>query len=737
MMTALLLGVVLMSSATAAGTKWGGYYTRERVAAIRSNVEVSAVVQGNRNSAVRRAAPWLAMSDEELWDLVPGQNLPRCIDVTMTRDPKTGRERRAGCLVCGDKIFKFGNYPYRVDVLHHPWKIRCPSCKTWFPTNDFGAYWRSARDETGFFNPQRGNRALLFNAEHPEPGDPKRPWGVDDGFGYRAPDGQEYRFIAYYTWKLWNTLEVATLSLAQAYLYTGDRRYAHKAAVLLDRFADAYPDMDWAPYAARGWFHSDGGSRRGKIQGAIWECSDLRRMAEAYDMIKSGLDDPKLYAFLRRQATRYKLPTPKGTPDLLMRNIENRILRCGAEAVFERRIHGNEGMHHSALAWAAIALDQEPDTSRYLDWLFAPDGGHLPAVIMQRMDRDGVGEEGGPGYALSWAMNLSVVAQLLAAYKPYSRHDLYRDFPRFRNAFLAGVRMTVLDYATPAIGDSMATGAIGKVGPNVRQILAAFRACGDPRLAVAAWIRAGHKESVLWIDDEDADPARWAPRVKQAVEKLGERCLLGPDTMNGYGLVSLESGSGKKGTTAWMYYGQNYGHAHRDRLNFGIYSYGLDLAPDLGYPEFAANWPKRNEWTSTTLAHNTVLVNETPQGRSRVGTQTLFEVIPAASAEGVSTGAFCQACEVSSPEVYEATSEYRRLLVFVPLTEAEGYVVDIFRVAGGHDHIYSFHGPPGALKLTGLAPVLQKKGTYAGPDVPFGPGARGAREGFSWLYDVR
>ena len=123
-MTALLLGVVLMSSATAAGTKWGGYYTRERVAAIRSNVEVSAVVQGNRNSAVRRAAPWLAMSDEELWDLVPGQNLPRCIDVTMTRDPKTGRERRAGCLVCGDKIFKFGNYPYRVDVLHHPWKIQ-------------------------------------------------------------------------------------------------------------------------------------------------------------------------------------------------------------------------------------------------------------------------------------------------------------------------------------------------------------------------------------------------------------------------------------------------------------------------------------------------------------------------------------------------------------------------------------------------------------------------------------
>lgn len=743
------MGIVCCSAmlcllGVAAAPRWGGFYTAERVAAIRANVERFKWLRARRDGHVRAAERWLNTSDEQLWAMVPGQDLPRCIDVTMTRDSKTRTQRRAGCLVCGDKIFRYGNYPYRVDIWGHPWKIQCPSCKHWFPTNDFAKFYESALDEAGLFHRERGDRSLLFNAEHPDPADPKHKWGVDDGFGYRAPNGQEYRFIAYYAWRLWNEIERGMLHLALAYLYTGDRRYAHKAAVLLDRVADVYPDMDWAPYAKMGWFHSDGGSGKGKIQGCIWECSDLRIFAQVYDIIKPALDDPGLYTFLAEQARRYKLPSPKGSIDLFERNVEDRILRCGAEAVIAGRIRGNEGMHQNALAWAAVALDREPDTSRYLDWIFAADGGHVPRVILQQMDRDGVGEEGGPGYALSWGVNLGHLANLLAAYRKYQRQDIYRDFPRFRNAFLAGVRMTVLDYTTPPIGDSSATGAIGKAGPSAQQILAAYRACGDPRLAVAAWIRAGRNPAAMYIDEIDADPQQWSKKVRQAVEQLGEDTLLGPDHMRGYGLVSLEVGRREHGTAAWMYYGQNYGHGHRDRLNFGIYSYGLDLAPDLGYPEFATSWPKRNEWTTTTIAHNTVVVDERPQEHSRIGRATLFKILPRSGlprrhrpVSEASVPYLLQAAEVSSPEVYKQVSQYRRLLVLVPLSESEGYVVDIFRVVGGKDHVYSFHGPPGAPTTEGLSLVPQGRGTYAGLDVPFGPARGKCPLGFSWLYDVR
>lgn len=39
----------------------------------------------------------------------------------------------------------------------------------------------------------------------------------------------------------------------------------------------------------------------------------------------------------------------------------------------------------------------------------------------------------------------------------------------------------------------------------------------------------------------------------------------------------------------WMYYGRNHGHGHghQDTLNLGMHAFGLDLVPDLGYPEFA------------------------------------------------------------------------------------------------------------------------------------------------------
>src|SRR5207237_4052311 len=106
-----------------------------------------------RNSAIRAAAPWLAMTDDALWGLVPSQELPRSIHVFNVY----GTNKIALCPRCKEGIIPFGNYPWLTDVFKRPWKIECPSCREVYPKNDFGAYYRSALGEHGFFRRGKGD----------------------------------------------------------------------------------------------------------------------------------------------------------------------------------------------------------------------------------------------------------------------------------------------------------------------------------------------------------------------------------------------------------------------------------------------------------------------------------------------------------------------------------------------------------------------------------------------------
>ncbi len=723
----LVIAVVpLLLSPAYAGRDGGGYYSAARVANLRANVERFDWARAERDAAVKRAERWVAMSDEELWRLIPGQMLPRAIDVTMTK--QAGGNLRLGCLVCGDEIFKYGNYPYKLDHFSRPWKLTCPSCGSVFPTNDFGAFYASAIDEHGCFDASKGDRSLLFNTEHPDPNDPLHTWGVDDGWGYVDADGHEHRYIAYCTWQLWRQICGIVGNLAEAYLYTGEPVYAHKAGVMLDRIADVYPDMDWAPYAERGWFHSDGGSGRGKIEGRIWETGVIRNFARHYDMVADALDDdPELLDFLAGRAQQYDLPGEKGTVEDLYRNLEEGILRTGAEAIISRQIEGNQGMHQSAMAHVAMAFGRDPEMTHWLDWIFAPDGGAIPGVIVGQLDRDGVGAEGSPGYSLGWATNIGQLADVLAEFEPYDRHDIYRDYPQFAKTFTAGYNLVVLGLSTPNIGDTGSTGSLGKIAADAEFIARGYRFLRDPEIAVAAYRANGNSGLGLQRNIFDADPEALGREIEEIGAAAGPVADTGGFNRAGYGLMSLERGTGVGGTALWMYYGRSFGHGHADRLNVGLYGYGLDLEPDLGYPEFATAWPHRTEWNDNTIAHNTVVVDRAPQTTNWGGHPIFFKTLP-----GFSAG------EVRSEDVYPQCDTYARTVALVAVGDGgEAYALDIFRVRGGSEHLLSFHATPGDPEVTGLHLVEQGGGTYAGPDVPFGP--RPSADiplGFSWLYDV-
>ena len=707
---------------------YGGFYTEERIANLRNNCNKYEWARKQRDAVIENAKPWLAKSDEELWTMVPGQDLPRTIDVTFDRlNPGT---EFTGCLICGEKISKYGNYPYNPDFENKPWKLTCPSCGAVFPTNDFGKYYLSAIDEHGLFNPDKGDRSLLFNADHPDPEDPLHKFGVDDGFGYIDKNGRAHRYIGYYTWQYWTYLNDGAGALADGFLYTGDKDYAHKAAILLDRIADVYPEMDWKPYADRGWYHSDGGSMLGKIGGSIWETGVAQQLADSYDKILSGtLDDPELYVFLKRQSEKYKLPGPKGSRKQLIENIDNGILRTSFEAVLSRQIRGNQGMHQLTVATCAMALNTEPQTTQWLDWLFAPDGGAIPGLMISRSDRDGTSDEGAPGYALIWGRLITDLARLLEDTTRYNRNNIFRDFPQFSTSYTVAYRMSALGIATPNIGDAGSTGLVATQA-NPELMARGYFYTRNPEIAVAAYRANGNSAEGLGRDIFSRDPEAQGNEIRRIGEKAGPRPE-GGYLMSGFGLALLECGTGTSGIALASNYGRTKMHAHSDLLNFDLFAFGHWLAPDHGYPEMATNIPSRNEWTKSTLSHNLVYVNRQPQKAVWGGYTRLFKQIKG-------FGVF----SIDGKKAYPETDEYSRTMFLIggsneSRSDSNSYVVDIFRVIGGNDHVYSFHGPPGIITTSGLKPEIQKTGTYAGEQIPKGIWAKDFPVGYSHLYNVR
>lgn len=704
-------------------------YTQAHRAHAQRNVERFDWARTEREASLERSAPWLARTDEVIWSLVTGQRIPRGIHV----NPELG------CPVCGRAVYETaGNYPWKVS-LERPWKLECPSCGAVWPGNDFAAYRESGRGPGGVFDPERADLHLLFHSQHRDPADPDHGLAVDDGLGWVDAEGNRWWFVAYYAhYCIWTEIPAAVADLSRAYLYTGDRRCAHKALLLLDRIADVYPEMDLEPYSRMGLYNSHGGSGKGRIKGCIWETGLATGLAEAWSIVADALDqDTGLVEFLSEQAARWELANPKKDPDMIRRNVQDNLLREFIGSCRDRRIRGNEGMTQTAMATAAAALDDPVETPAALDWLFLPGasrgegGGHIPAVLVGQVDGDGVGNEASPSYSFLWMRQFRRCAAVLERCREHRDYDLYRDFPRLRKMCGAPYQLTALDRYTPHIGDTAQTGSPGMIAVEAEIAVDAFRRFGEAYFAQLAYRLNGGTVAGLHTSVLDADPERIQQEIEAVVRKHGPLSLASAN-LNGYGLVMFRTGNGEHGRAAWLYYGRNSGHGHLDRLNFGMYYRGMNVLPDLGYPEYAdGKWPKRAGWTTNTISHNTVVVDSSAQSTDWIGRCRYY-----AASEGLGV------VEVDSPGVYSQATEYRRTLAMIDVDEHDSYLVDIFRVSGGHDHVLSFHAGAGEVTCGGLELQRQQTGTYAGPEVPFGthydgpPDGRYRGSGFAYLFDV-
>ena len=321
----ITVALVLIVVPEATAKEHSRFVTAEMRANALANAQEHPWVQDQQRKAIQQAKGYVNRSDDELWARVPSQEVPRTV---YTNKGVIYEGQKPFCPGCGEAApAKYGRSWWAM-TRSRPWTVQCKLCKEIYPKNDFEANYKSALDENGCFRRGRGDKSLLFNKEHPDPNDPLHKLYVDDGYGMFDEQGKRHDMVAFYCQNMvWVWIKGGVRALAHAYTLTCDPRYAHKAAVLLDRIADVYPEMHWGPLDKLGFQHSQGGWRIGRIQGCLWENDTVWDLSRGYDRIFDGIqDDAALVEFCSKQAKRYKLPDKSSIAAISLHIEENLLL---------------------------------------------------------------------------------------------------------------------------------------------------------------------------------------------------------------------------------------------------------------------------------------------------------------------------------------------------------------------------------------------------------------------------
>jgi len=238
----------------------------------------------------------------------------------------------------------------------------------------------------------------------------------------------------------------------------------------------------------------------------------------------------------------------------------------------------------------------------------------------------------------------------------------------------------------------------------------------DLRVLVPGYERAEEVIAATRLPDNRLIPLNdtWAVHGKTCTARRAKpRERMEPYLLPATGVAVLGGGQGKAQVHAWLDYTMGQHHKHYDALSIGLWAHGHELLSDLGY-----TWSNyRLHWATTTMAHNTVVVNGVDSGRDLQHTRHRLRAF-AVSPDLDFQLAGADATETAYPGV---ASLYRRTLVLLGAGSGRPVLVDVFQVEGGKQHDYLLHGSRDAdstLSVSG-ATLVPFAGSLLNPGIPF------------------
>jgi hypothetical protein len=522
----------------------------------------------------------------------------------------------------------------------------------------------------------------------------------DSGY-YDAGLGITINGVKYYLRGIWNSYVVDQLlgwgddtgivhKLAYAYALSGDKKYAEKAAVIMDALATLQPttigprDFTTSATAIQGRFH--------------WLTSIVFRarmhLVNAYDLVYNALDK--------------SMPSPTYPGRTLISNIEEGLFLDYVFGEYNLRdgnltsLHNHEADNIRGLLAVGMLLGI-PD---YIRWGI----NGVTAFLDNTIDRDGMYYETSLSYSgFSQTVFLSM-AELAYNYSPdkyegtgfperseFPYNANFYDHPKLQR-FLVGYRDRV-----DAIGFRP---AIGDAGPNLNKtnnltwVLDASERVALEHLATRVSDPVQRQQfadyliessngnpdnfrSTSWLLFHAQDLTYSAPVVSTAAkQRNSESQLLGST-----GLGLLRSGKAPSMRAALMRGGSTLPHGHDDVLGLSIYARGFDISTEIGYG--IASTPVHLGWGSTGIAHNLVVVNKGLQRN-----YGLLQVGPGGDTLAFVSNPGVSGMEMDAYQMFQASDgvkQYQRGVWQIDISANDAYWLDVFRITGGNTHDYSFH----------------------------------------------
>ena len=665
-----------------------------------------------------------AMTLDEVYDSLLGSYVPR---IACTDDISGGPSKRGGCPDCGSKIYAHNKcYPWRLDPARHPGKVGCPDCGRWLPDNDFVS------------------------------GDLSSGGVADDGFGVDLA-GYRSAFVAYYNMHHCKThfLGQTLWALGNEYARTGDRDMARKTAVALLRLSEQI--LNLAVNINQRWNTTVQSLRRNPmgirprrnvpLRGQsmyfpdYWAVPWVRRTAEVYEMVFAALheEDEELLAFCRRRHH----PEIRTVADL-RRFIETGYFRVMAQAVLDESVVGNGPPGRCAVTNIALLLGT-PEARDLVDWVLNR-GGNLRFFLINNFFKDGSPREASGSYNAIYVRDLDQIVGIMEKLRS-AMPEVYgtqhfaslADDPKYKQIFDFLIDSSLIDRCYAPAGDD---GQGGYFDPG-RQYPLPIRQTSYVRredFALAYAITRDRRfAQVLHGPDGKIPDAVSEPElvreIRQVVAEDGWEVPLKSNITDGHGHAMLRSGEGDHKRAVWIRYGMCTTHWQDDLMSIGLEALQGRMLTDFSYPDFAQRF-----WVSGWQAHYRVHVRgrQTP-GRGALALFSIGDGVQAAAAH-IPAAPVPPRAGVPGLHFLPPGGVHERTLVLVDLSPEDFYVLDVFRVAGGNEHWWAFHGPAhDSFDLRGAHLTPQEGGSALGRDVPYGRPRPQDRdlEGLAWMYDVQ